>query len=48
MVYYIYDLAFNDNRIDRSAVTALLFFAILLIVTASTMRITNKNVHYEA
>lgn len=48
MVYYIYDLAFNDNRIDRSAVTALLFFVILLIVTASTMRITNKNVHYEA
>ena len=48
MVYYIYDLAFNDNRIDRSAVTALLFFVILLVVTASTMRITNKNVHYEA
>jgi len=48
MVYYIYDLAFNDNRIDRSAVTALLFFVILLVVTASTMRVTNKNVHYEA
>ena len=48
MVYYIYDLAFNDNRIDRSAVTALLFFVILLAVTASTLRITNKNVHYEA
>ena len=48
MVYYIYDLAFNDNRIDRSAVTALLFFVILLVVTASTMRITNRNVHYEA
>lgn len=48
MVYYIYDLAFNDNRIDRSSVTALLFFVILLVVTATTMRITNKNVHYEA
>lgn len=48
MVYYIYDLAFNDNRIDRSAVTALLFFVILLVVTVSTMRVTNKNVHYEA
>ena len=38
----------NDNRIDRSAVTALLFFVILLVVTVSTMRVTNKNVHYEA
>lgn len=47
MVYYIYRLAFNDNRIDRASVVALLFFVILLIVTASTMRITNKNVHYE-
>ena len=48
MVYYIYRLAFDDNRIDRSSVVALLFFVVLLIVTASTMRITNKNVHYEA
>ena len=28
--------------------TALLFFVILLVVTASTIRITNKNVHYDA
>ena len=48
MVYYIYRLAFDDNRIDRASVVALLFFVVLLIVTASTMRITNKNVHYEA
>ena len=48
MVYYIYRLAFDDNRIDRASVVALLFFVILLIITASTMRITNKNVHYEA
>lgn len=48
MVYYIYRLAFDDNRIDRAAVTSLLFFVVLLVVTASTMRITNKNVHYEA
>ena len=48
MVYYIYRLAFADNRIDRASVVALLFFVVLLIVTASTMRITNKNVHYEA
>lgn len=48
MVYYIYRLAFDDNRIDRASVVSLLFFVVLLIVTASTMRITNKNVHYEA
>ena len=48
MVYYIYRLAFDDNRIDRASVVALLFFVVLLIVTVSTMRITNKNVHYEA
>ena len=48
MVYYIYRLAFDDNRLDRASVVALLFFVILLIITASTMRITNKNVHYEA
>ena len=48
MVYYIYRLAFDDNRLDRASVVALLFFVILLVVTASTLRITNKNVHYEA
>ena len=48
MVYYIYRLAFDDNRLDRASVVALLFFVILLIVTASTLRVTNKNVHYEA
>ncbi len=48
MVYYIYRLAFDDNRIDRAAVVSLLFFVILLVITASTMKITNKNVHYEA
>ena len=48
MVYYIYRLAFDDNRLDRASVVALLFFVILLLVTASTLRVTNKNVHYEA
>ena len=47
-VYYIYRLAFVDFRIDRASVNALLFFVILLVVTASTIRITNKNVHYDA
>lgn len=47
-VYYIYRLAFTDFRIDRASVNALLFFVILLAVTASTLSITNKNVHYDA
>ena len=47
-VYYIYRLAFRYFRIDRASVNALLFFVILLVVTASTIRITNKNVHYDA
>lgn len=48
MVYYIYRLAYDDNRLDRSSVVSLLFFVILLLVTISTFRITNKNVHYES
>ena len=48
MVYYIYRLAYDDNRLDRSSVVSLLFFAILLVVTISTFRITNKNIHYDA
>ncbi len=48
MVYYIYRLAYDDNRLDRSSVVSLLFFVILLIVTISTFRITNKSVHYDS
>ena len=48
MVFYIYRLAFEDNRLDQSSVVSLLFFVILLLVTASTMRITNRSVHYES
>ena len=48
MVYYIYRLAYEENRLDRSSVVSLLFFVILLVVTISTFRITNKNVHYDA
>ncbi len=48
IVYYIYRLAFTDSRIDRASVVSIFFFVILLIITASTIRFTNKNVHYEA
>jgi ABC-type sugar transport system permease subunit len=48
MVYWIYDLAFVQFRVDRAAVVACLFFAILLGFTAATMKISNKSVHYES
>ena len=48
MVYWIYDLAFVQFRVDRAAVVACIFFIILLGFTAATMKISNKNVHYDA
>ncbi len=47
-VYYIYRLAFTNFRFDRAAVNALFFFVILLAITASTIKITNKNIQYES
>ncbi len=48
MVFWIYELAFVDFRVDRAAVVSCLFFVILLASTAATMRISSKNVHYES
>ena len=48
MVYWIYDLAFVQFRIDRAAVVSCVFFIILLICTAATMKLSNKSVHYDA
>lgn len=47
VVYLIYKLAFIDNRIDRSAVVALVFFAFLLVVTVLTMRWSENKVNYD-
>lgn len=47
VVYLIYKLAFIDNRIDRSAVVALVFFAFLLVVTILTMRWSENKVNYD-
>ena len=47
VVYLIYKLAFLDNRIDRSAVVALVFFAFLLLVTILTMRWSENKVNYD-
>jgi multiple sugar transport system permease protein/sn-glycerol 3-phosphate transport system permease protein len=48
MVYQIYQYAMHDFRIDRAAVTAIVFFVILLIFTSLTMRVSRGSVHYES
>ena len=47
MVYWIYRLAFVEFRVDRASVVAVLFFLILLIITAITMRISENSVNYD-
>jgi len=48
MVYWIYDLAFVQFRVDRAAVVACVFFVILLVFTTATMKVSDKSVHYES
>lgn len=48
IVYLIYKLSMQDFRMDRAATVALVFFVILLIVTALTMRISDKTVNYDS
>ena len=48
MVYQIYQYAMQDFRMDRAAATAVVFFIILLIFTALTMRVSRGSVHYES
>lgn len=47
-VYKIYQYAMEDFRMDRASVIAVAFFVLLLIFTASTFKISNKNVHYDS
>jgi len=48
MVYWIYNLAFVDFRVDRAAVTSILFFIILLVCTILTMKVSDKSVNYDS
>lgn len=48
MVYWIYNLAFVDFRVDRAAVVSIVFFIILLICTAITLKISDKSVSYDS
>jgi ABC-type sugar transport system permease subunit len=47
-VYKIYSYAMEDFRMDRASVMALAFFALLLVITASTMKLSNGKVNYDA
>ena len=48
LVYQIYELAFADHRLDRAAAVGCVFFVLLLLFTAATMKWSNKNVNYDA
>ncbi len=47
-VYLIYRYAMEDFRMDRAATCAVMFFVILLIITISTMKVSNNTVNYDA
>lgn len=47
-VYKIYLYAMEDFRMDRAAVIAIAFFILLLIITASTFKVSNSSVHYDS
>jgi ABC-type sugar transport system permease subunit len=48
IVYWIYNTAFVDFRVDRAAVVSILFFVILLVCTALTMKVSDRSVNYDA
>lgn len=48
MVQWIYNLSFRDFRAARSAAVSVVFFIILLIATAATMRWSNRTVSYDS
>lgn len=48
MVQWIYNLSFRDFRAARSAAVSVIFFVILLVCTAATMRWSNRSVSYDS
>ena len=48
LVFQIYKYAMEDFRMDRAAAVSLMFFVMLLIVTTLTMKISDRNVHYDS
>ncbi|MDD2428020.1 MAG: sugar ABC transporter permease [Eubacteriales bacterium] len=48
MVQWVYNTAFRDFRVDRAAAISLVFFVILLLATAATMRYSVNRVSYDS
>ncbi len=48
MVQWIYNLTFTDFRTARGAAVSVVFFVILLVCTAATMKFSNRNVNYDS
>lgn len=48
LVQWIYNLSFKDFRAARAAAVSVIFFIILLIATAATMRWSNRSVSYDS
>jgi ABC-type sugar transport system permease subunit len=48
MVQWIYNLSFRDFRAARAAAVSVVFFLILLVCTAATIRYTDKSVNYDS
>ena len=48
IVYMIYKYAMQDFRMDRASTVAVMFFFILLVVTALTMKVSKKSVNYDS
>lgn len=47
-VYLIYRYSMVDFRMDRAATSAVMFFVILLTMTAATMKVSDNNVNYDS
>ena len=47
-VYLIYRYSMIDFRMDRAATSAVMFFVILLTITAATMKVSDNNVNYDS
>lgn len=48
MVQWIYNLTFSDFRTARGAAVSVVFFLILLVCTAATMKYSDRNVNYDS
>ena len=48
VVYLLYKMTFEEHRIDRASVISILFFIVLLVITAIATKWQDKKVNYDA